>query len=73
MSINIEDRTGTVVQVREYEEAIGVVTRYCVLTELTKLPPELAVQMMNIRRCLLQGHALTASALNTKRNADDQA
>ena len=54
------DNTGKPVPLKDFEEALGVVTKFMAIQELMKLPPELAVQMVNIRRCLLQGALLTA-------------
>lgn len=56
--MNIEDRTGLPCTLAEYEEAIACVSKFAMGPELMKLPPELAVQLLNIRRCLVQGHAL---------------
>jgi hypothetical protein len=58
--MDIEDRTGLPIETREYEEAIGVITR--MLPRMMALPPELAVQLLNIKRCLEQGMVLTARA-----------
>jgi hypothetical protein len=49
--MSFEDKTGQPVSDQDIDEAIAVVTRAMVLSVL-KLPPELAVQMPNIHRCL---------------------
>jgi hypothetical protein len=59
MSIDIEDQTGMPVPVAEYDEALAVTRKYLVRL-MTTLPPEFAVQIPNIIRCLEQGRALTA-------------
>jgi hypothetical protein len=48
-----DDLTGKPVTASDVDEAIAVVTKMA-KTHLTQLPPELAVQLMNIRRCLLE-------------------
>lgn len=56
--IEFEDRTGMPESVRDYQECIDAVTRL-VGPAVMKLPPELAVFMPQIRRCLIQGQKLT--------------
>lgn len=51
MSIESIDRTGEFPTREEVEEAREVVKKYLIIGML-KLPPELAVQMPNIHRCL---------------------
>jgi len=51
--MSIEDLTGQPVSRREVQEAIEVVQKWMVLG-MMKLPPELAVQLPNIRRCLIE-------------------
>jgi hypothetical protein len=60
--MEFEDRTGKPITSAEFEDAIGVVTKF--VPQMMSLPPELAVQMMNIRRCLQQGLLLTKAAEN---------
>lgn len=49
----MEDLTGKLVTKEDINEILTVVTKYMVIGML-KLPPELAVQLPNIRRCLLE-------------------
>jgi hypothetical protein len=57
MSIDIDDRTGMPVPVEDFSEAIEVVTKY--MLRIAQVPPELAVQLGNVKRCLEQGRLLT--------------
>jgi hypothetical protein len=45
------DLTGTPVTKTDIEEALTIVRKYMVIG-IMKLPPELAVQLPNIKRCL---------------------
>lgn len=63
--MDIEDRTGLPIEAKEYEEALAVVTR--MLPRMMLLPPELAVQLLNIKRCLEQGLVLTIRAESEQR------
>ena len=56
--MNIEDRTGVPQNVVEYDEAIKVVQKF-IVTGITNFPPEFAVHLPSILRCLEQGRALT--------------
>lgn len=56
--IEMEDRTGKPLDVREYQECIEAITRM-MGPAMMKLPPELAVMVPQIRRCLVQGQKLT--------------
>lgn len=49
--IEIEDRTGSLPSSNDVNEAIAVISKF-VTIGMMKLPPELAVQMPNILRCL---------------------
>lgn len=57
--IELEDRTGTPEDMREYQQCIDAVTRLMMGPGLMTLPPELAVLVPQIRRCLIQGQKLT--------------
>jgi hypothetical protein len=53
----MEDLTGKPVSKQDVVEAREVVTKYMVLG-MTRLPPEFAVQLPNILRCLRELEAL---------------
>lgn len=58
MSVDIVDRTGTPVSLADYDEVIGVVRKF-IVTGIIRFPPEFAVQLPSILRCLEQERALT--------------
>jgi hypothetical protein len=47
----MEDRTGKPVRKEEVDEALAVVRKF-IVSGLTTFPPEFAVQLPNIMRCL---------------------
>jgi hypothetical protein len=49
--MNFEDKTGTPPSQRDIDEAIQVVKKM-IITSVMKLPPELAINLPNILRCL---------------------
>jgi len=53
MSLDFEDRSGQPPSALEIDEAVAVVQKWMVIG-MMQLPPELAVQLPNIRRCLLE-------------------
>ena len=54
MSIEIKDLTGEPETRNVVDDAIAVVTKHLRPTLMFKLPPDLAVQLPAIRRCLLE-------------------
>ena len=53
MTIDFTDKTGDRLEKKDFDEANTVVT--AMVPHMLTLPPELGVQLMNIRRCLIQG------------------
>jgi hypothetical protein len=59
--ISIKDMTGQLPTQRDVREAEAVVAKYLTIG-LMKLPPELAVQLPNIHRCLKTLSAILTDA-----------
>lgn len=59
MSIEEEDITGKPIPLGDIDDAIDVITKLMGNVRLSMtLPPELAVNALNIRRCLLELQAI---------------
>jgi len=63
MSIESEDMTGRLIPLVDIDDAIGAITQLMGnVSLLMTLPPELAVNAGNIRRCLLELRAIRSKA-----------
>ena len=59
MSIDERDLTGRAPSARDIEDAIAAATKLLEPSLMMKVPPEIAVNAGNIRRCLLHLRKLT--------------
>ena len=60
------DMTGRPPSADDVNEALAVVTKFMAPPKILDLPPELAVQLMNIRRCLVRLNQLELAELERK-------
>lgn len=65
--MDTQDQTGLLVTLENFDEAIKTVSNQLIGASLLKLPPELAVGMGNILRCLGQGQMLTRMVIEKQR------